>query len=121
MSFENVTSAIVNMHEQCIEQLSHESACPATTSRALSPSSGDHDDSETYSFCSRKCSCCSTYRYVYGCREKPLAIVDSTSKLNKSKWHTFKKYLKRRIKTKRNNVKKETVEKQHNGVYDSKS
>lgn len=81
------------------------SSCPATTSRGLSPSSGDHDDSETYSFCSEKCSCCSNNRYISEFCEKPIVIVDSTTKLQKSIWLTLKNYLKRRIKLKRKKSK----------------
>lgn len=118
MSFKNVCSEIA---ENVKEKWSYDNTCPATTSRGLSPSSGDHDDSETYSFCSGKCSCCSDYRDISECCEKPFTIIDSTTNLNKSKWNAFKSYLKRHIKLKRNNAKRKTIANRLDHVYDNNS
>lgn len=80
---------------------SQASICYASTSRGLYASIGDHDGS--LSICSGKCSCCSDEedQYMSG---RPCLIIDSATKLNKSKWNKFKSYVKTHLKMKRMKV-----------------
>lgn len=79
------------------KKFSEGSACCATTSRGLSPSSGDHDTSESYSFCSGNCSCNSRQLCFAEICEKPCIIIDSSTRLRKSKWSVFKNFIKCRV------------------------
>ncbi|KAJ2953259.1 hypothetical protein O0L34_g839 [Tuta absoluta] len=72
------------------DKWSYENAqCRATTSRKLSKSSGDYDDSN-----GSHCSCNST-EYAPNVNAKPCVIADSATALHKSKWTTFKRYFRR--------------------------
>ncbi|XP_028038637.1 uncharacterized protein LOC114249314 [Bombyx mandarina] len=84
------------------------SLCRASTSRGLSHSSGDYDGSENCSV-SDRCSC-ESVKY-----NKPFLIVDSSTVLHKSKWSTFKNYLKRNIQ--RNKIFHKE-KKSRNAVYE---
>lgn len=86
--------------ENVNKKWSQSSSCLATCSRGLSTSCGDHDGSDKYSFCSEKCSCCSDYYLTEYC-DKPFVIIDSETRLRKSKWKRFKSYLRRRMKIER--------------------
>lgn len=88
---------------------SFDSACPASTSRGLSRSSGDFDASDTISFCSDKCSCGSAN--LHSVTERPCSIADSSTLLHKSKWKSFMKLIFRHIKGKRKKCKKNTKDK----------
>lgn len=84
------------------QEWSCESICRASTSRGLPyRSSGDCDADSYYSYLSSDCSCASERKITSACCVRPLAIVDSTAKIHKSKWKTFKNYVKRNLKRKR--------------------
>ncbi|XP_028178353.1 uncharacterized protein LOC114365859 [Ostrinia furnacalis] len=73
--------------------------CHASTSRGHpSRSSGDYDGTDSYSYCS-VCSCES--EHLPGGFERPCLIVDSTTKIHKSKWTSLINYFKRHFKAKR--------------------
>lgn len=70
-------------------------SCQASTSRGLSHSSGDYDGSDKYSYSSELCSSCESIEVDF--QYRPCSIVDSSLRLNNSKWRKFKRYLKRKI------------------------
>lgn len=83
-----------------------EASCRPSTSRGLSSqSSGDYDGSD-YTFCEATCSC-ESLPYV---SEKPCSIADSSTLLPKSKWKTFKNYIRSRFKGNKKEYKKGIIE-----------
>lgn len=83
------------------------SECRASTSRGLSHSSGDYDGGR----CSSRCSC---LRQAYD--NRPCLIVDSATRLHKTKWQSFKNLFRIRGKCLKGCNKKDKKDKDKSGV-----
>lgn len=82
------------------EKCSNDSAnCHASTSRGLSGSNGNCE--ESYSYCSDGWSHCSEQIYHAETCSRPIFIADSSTRLHKSKWDVIKSCFKRYIKLKK--------------------
>lgn len=79
--------------DHVLDKWSQNSAtCCASTSRGRSNSSGDCDEDNEQE--SDRCSACDSRAvYISQYCEIPCKIVDSTARIRKSKWNTFKDYL----------------------------